>query len=81
MNAQSYNRPFWHKGDSRKTFVPHDLHTTTHVLVRSDGIIPTLAPRYKEPFKVIQWRKKAYKLDVAGKIETVSIDRLVPFHE
>ena len=81
MSAQSYNSPFWHKGDSRKTFVPPDLNTSTHVLIRNDGIIPTLAPRYKGPFKVIQRRKKAYKLDVAGKIETVSIDRLVPFHE
>ena len=49
------------------------------VLVRNDGIINKLQPRYKGPYENVHRGKKTIKLNLNGKFDHVNIDRLVPF--
>ncbi|XP_029651859.1 uncharacterized protein LOC115225074 [Octopus sinensis] len=56
--------------------VPKDINTWTHVFVRNDGIPSQLRPPYSGPYKVIKREQKYFVLDIGGKRNTVSIDRL-----
>uniref|UniRef100_A0A0L8HBB8 Integrase catalytic domain-containing protein n=1 Tax=Octopus bimaculoides TaxID=37653 RepID=A0A0L8HBB8_OCTBM len=56
--------------------VPKDINTWTHVFVRNDGIPSQLRPPYSGPYKVIKRELKYFVLDIGGKRNTVSIDRL-----
>ncbi|XP_029648606.2 uncharacterized protein LOC115222514 [Octopus sinensis] len=56
--------------------VPKDINTWTHVFVRNDGIPSQLRPPYSGPYKVIKREPKYFVLDIGGKRNTVSIDRL-----
>jgi hypothetical protein len=58
------------------SYIPKDLHHSTHVLVRRDAVKPSLTPPYDGPFKVIKRLKKSYILNLNGREDTVSIDRL-----
>ena len=64
--------------DERKTYTPPDLQTASHVFIRVDAHKPPLTPPYTGPFKVLQRKDKAYKLDIRGTTDWVSIDRLKP---
>ena len=64
--------------DTRQRYVPEDLKTTSHVFMRIDSHRPPLSPPYSGPYKVIQRRPKAFKLDLLNKHDWVSIDRLKP---
>ena len=49
-----------------------------HVFVRHDTIRKPLQPPYKGPYHVSKQSDKYYRLDIAGRPEVVSLDRLKP---
>ena len=59
-----------------KSNIPKDLHNCSHVWVRIDSVRKPLQPPYKGPFKVMERKSKYFVLDVIGKQDSVSIDRL-----
>ncbi|KAE8737504.1 hypothetical protein FOCC_FOCC017032, partial [Frankliniella occidentalis] len=62
------------------TFVFKDLTKCSHVLLRVDRVRRSLEEPYIGPFKVIKWDDsgKTVDLDLHGKTETVSVDRVKP---
>ena len=72
----------WHQGTYTVTWPPlhsftRDLLSCTHVFL-SDVITwqPPLQPPYKGPYRVLDRADKYYTLDIKGKRDTVSLDRL-----
>ena len=53
-----------------------DLATCTHVFVRVDAVKKSLQPPYNGPYRVLERKDKVFLLDIKGKRDTVSIDRL-----
>ena len=60
--------------------VNSDLHSTSHVFVRHDAVRKPLQPPYDGPYKVMARTDKYFTLDVNGRQDTVSIDRLKAAH-
>ena len=60
----------------RKTQVPKELSTCSHVLVRIDAVRKPLQQPYKGPYRVLKRKERFFTLDVDGKREQVSVDRL-----
>ena len=81
MASQKFTTTPWHGAEKRATFVPRDLHTCKSVLIRVDAIQPSLQPRYTGPFNVLHRRDKDFVLQFPNKIDSVAIDRLIPFIE
>lgn len=79
MNALK-SSPVLRHGVNAKIFVFKDLNTTSHVFIRQDGVRKSLQPPYSGPYRVIERQDKYFKLDVKGKVISVSIDRLKPAH-
>jgi len=49
------------------------------VFVRKGGIVPPLGPVYEGPYLVLSRGLKTFSLDIGGRPEVVSVDRLKPF--
>lgn len=68
--------------DSRKStksiFIPKSLDDCEFVFVRVDKVRTGLSPPYEGPFKVIRRTRKQFVVNVKGKNQTVSIDRIKP---
>ena len=64
----------------RKTHIPKDLQSCTHVSIRRDAVRSPLQPPYDGPFKVMLRATKFFKVDLGNRTDTVSIDRLKPAH-
>ena len=62
------------------TYVHKDLSTCTHVFVRTDAVRKPLQPPYEGPFKVLKRDPKFFTLELNGRTDTVSLDRLKPAH-
>ncbi|KAG7309898.1 hypothetical protein JYU34_004412 [Plutella xylostella] len=62
----------------RTFFVPKDLNTSSHVFMRQGPAHRSLQPAYTGPHKVLRRGSKTFDLDVNGKEQTVTIDRLKP---
>lgn len=62
------------------SFVYRDLDTATHVLLRVDRVRRSLEPPYTGPYRIISRSDsaKTLLLDIKGKPNTVSIDRVKP---
>lgn len=60
------------------THIPKALNNCTHVFVRVDKVRPSLHPRYNGPFEGVKRLRKGYVINVNGKSDTVSTDRLKP---
>ena len=60
--------------------IPHALSTATHVFVRHDAVKKPLQPPYDGPYLVIKRTDKHFTLNINGRNDTVSIDRLKPAH-
>jgi len=60
--------------------VPPDLHGSQYVFVRRDAHRSPLQRPYEGPYKVIQASPKVFTLDMGGRQEKVSVDRLKPAH-
>ena len=66
------------KQPQRKTYQSKDMGSTTHVFVRHDAIHKLLQAPYDHPYRVLKRANKHYTLDIAGRPEVVSLDRLKP---
>ncbi|XP_049948275.1 uncharacterized protein LOC126456573 [Schistocerca serialis cubense] len=70
------NRPTQSK--SRSVFVPKDLLTFSHVLLRCDSVRKPLEPTYDGPFPVISRHEKYFTIKRKCKHINASVDRLKP---
>ncbi|CAN8021794.1 unnamed protein product, partial [Ixodes persulcatus] len=66
--------------DRHPTYVCEELTSATHVFVRRDAVKKPLDQPYDGPFKVLDRRDKFFLLDLNGRRDTISIDRLKPAH-
>ena len=57
-----------------------DLFSQSHVFLRQDGVRAPLQPPYNGPYPIVTRTKKHFTINVKGKHETVSIDRLKAAH-
>ena len=69
-------RPTRH--NQRDSYIPTGLLNTEFVFIRQDLVKPALSPPYKGPYHILQRTDKAYQLDIGGRQDWVSIDRLKP---
>ena len=60
------------------TYMPTDLQQARFVFVRRDAHKPPLQPPYDGPFPVVSRHTKHFHLDIGGRQDKVSIDRLKP---
>ena len=65
-----------HSGKNRHFHVPPTLETATHVFVRRDARAPPLTRPYSGPYKVAKVGEKYFEVEINGRIDKVSIDRL-----
>ena len=56
------------------------LSTATHVFIRHDAVRKPLQPPYDGPYPVIKRTDKHFTVNINGRNDTVSIDRLKPAH-
>lgn len=61
-----------------KIFIFKDLEKSDYVFLRNDKIKKGLDPSYFGPFKVLSRSRKHFTIQINGKTEIVSIDRLKP---
>ena len=54
------------------------LKDATHVFIRHDAVRKPLQPPYDGPYKVLERSTKYFTVDVKGRRDTVSVDRLKP---
>ena len=64
----------------RPTYVNQALSSCTHVFVRHDAVRKPLQQPYDGPYKVLKRAEKHYVVDVKGRRDTISLDRLKPAH-
>lgn len=64
----------------RKAHVNDNLLTCTHVFVRHDAVKTPLQQPYDGPYKVLKRAQKHFTIDIRGRSEVVSLDRLKPAH-
>ena len=57
-----------------------DLSHCTHVFARQDAVRWTQQQPYHSPHKVVERGAKTFTVDVNGKQEVISLDRLKPAH-
>ncbi|XP_036359019.1 uncharacterized protein LOC118763556 [Octopus sinensis] len=67
---------FTRKLQNVKSFVSSDIKSWTHVFVRNDAAHNSLKYKYTGPFKVLSVRDKTMTLEMNGKKEIVSVDRV-----
>ena len=58
--------------------VPANLSSCTHVFIRQDVVRRCLQQPYNGPFRIIQRYSKYFIIQVNGKPQSISIDRLKP---
>ena len=64
--------------ERKKPFTPKGLDSCPHVFVRNDAHRTPLTRPYRGPYKVVDRNNKAFLLDIHGRNDWVSIDRLKP---
>ena len=62
------------------SFVPHTLKVAPFVFMRSDSHRKPLQPPYTGPYQVLERGDKDFVIDIGGKREHISVDRLKPAH-
>ncbi len=65
---------------SISTYLPTALGSCTHVFIRRDSVKKPLQSPYDGPFRVVRRTPKYYQLEMYGRHNTVSVDRLKPAH-
>ncbi|XP_068232025.1 uncharacterized protein [Palaemon carinicauda] len=73
-----YSIPPDFQAPSEVYHIPKDLNSAMHVFLRNNTTKPPLTPPYTGPFLVIRRNPKAFPLNICGKEDWVSIDRLEP---
>ena len=64
----------------RRSHISDTLATCTHVFIRRDAVRKPLEPPYDGPYPVIKRTDKHFTINISGRIDTVSLDRLKPAH-
>lgn len=64
----------------RPTYVHPALWSCSHVFVRRDAVARPLQPPYDGPFQVLNRSSKQFTVDIRGRREVISIDRVKPAH-
>ena len=64
--------------NEKRTFVFQDLQTTKYVFVRRGGVQEILQTPYDGPFPVIRRNERMFVVNIRGKAETVTTERLKP---
>ena len=78
MNSFKPIVPTFH--GTKQTYIPNDLATSGFVYVRHDAYKQPLQRPYNGPFRIVNIDPKYFTLDVKGKLQKVSLDRLKPAH-
>ncbi|CAL9689822.1 unnamed protein product [Knipowitschia caucasica] len=65
---------------SPESRMPAGLRSASFVFVRHDAHRGPLRPPYDGPFKVLQHGDKSLVVDIGGRPETISVDRIKPAH-
>ena len=60
--------------------IPPDLQHSQYIFIRRDSHRTPLQRPYEGPFKVLQPGEKNFTIDIGGRKDTVSVDRLKPAH-
>lgn len=63
---------------STSSYIPKALNTCDYVFIRVDKIKPALTAPFEGPFKVIRRLRKHFVVQIRGKNNSISIDRLKP---
>ena len=63
---------------AQKAYINNALFSASHVFIREDGHCSPLQPPYRGPFQVQDRAEKYFVIDINGKLDSVSIDRLKP---
>lgn len=71
-------RPAFTRPTNASSHIHSDLATCTHVWVRTDAVRKPLQPHYRGPYAVITRHDKFFTLNIHGKTDSISIDRLKP---
>ena len=66
------------KLQSRPVYINKALDSCTHVFIRQDQVLKRLDMPYKGPYRVLTRADKYFELDLDGRRDTVSLDRLKP---
>ena len=61
-----------------RSFVAPALEQATHVFIRIDAVRRPLQPPYEGPFRVLKRTEKYYVVDIAGRHDSIAIDRPKP---
>ena len=64
--------------DNQKQHIPNTLTSCKYAFVRNDAHRTPLTRPYRGPYAVLQRHEKAYQLDIGGRKDWISIDRLKP---
>ena len=81
LRTQMQNiRPTPPRTPQRNSNIIDGLSTVTHVFVRHDAVRTPLQPPYDGPYPVLKRTDKHFTIDINGRKDTVSVDRLKPAH-
>ncbi|XP_036362146.1 uncharacterized protein LOC118765014 [Octopus sinensis] len=58
------------------TYIPLDINQWMYVFIQNDGIPSQICPPYSGPYRVLQRREKYFVVNMNGKPNTISNDRL-----
>ena len=78
MNSFKPTVPTFH--GPKQTYIPKNLATSGFVYVRHDAHRKPLQRPYDGPYRIIDTEDKYFTLDIKGKQQKVSLDRLKPAH-
>ncbi len=68
------------KQSARKVHVHDELSSSKYVYIRRDGVKKPLQKPYNGSYKVLKRGDKHFTVEVGGKQDVVSLDRLKPAH-
>ena len=75
---QELQAPQVRPAPQRQVHIGNALTTCTHVFVWRDAVKKPLQTPYDGPYRVLQRKDKYYIVEVKGRAETISMDRLKP---
>ncbi|KAJ8416451.1 hypothetical protein AAFF_G00357390 [Aldrovandia affinis] len=64
-----------------RAWIPTDLSTAQYVFIHHNAHRSPLKPPYDGPFRVMETGDKTFIVDVGGKPERITVDRLKPAHQ
>ena len=76
MRSAHPTPPVYH--NTQSSYVPNNLSQTGYVYVRIDSHRSSLQRPYEGPFRIIATADKYFELDINGRFQKISIDRLKP---